>query len=331
MNSLNEPYLKKKALITGIAGQDGQILTKILLQKNYHVLGIAKNIEKIDYLKNYGVTLLKVDVCDTQQIASLLKTYKPNEIYNFAAQSSVAKSWQYNAELADVNGFSVERILETIKKIERRDYKIKFYQASTSEIFDLSTGEMKNEESEIKPLSPYGAAKAYAHMITNIYRNELNSFAVSGILFNHESVYRDLNYVSRKITHGVASIKLNLAHKLILGDLNSRRDWGYAEEYVQAIWSMMQLKSPENFVIASGKSHSVGELVEFVFELAHIKNYDKYIHIDKNLFRKKNFSASIGDVTKASLRLNWKPKKNIFQVLEMMYKQDLKALRETRS
>lgn len=314
----------KKAIITGISGQDGTYLAKLLIKKKYEVIGISTHFPNECMLTNLGVKLKKIDIRNGKKIAKLMTNYLPNEFYNLAGKSSVAQSWNYKEYLMEINGLSVETILNEIKNIESNyDHRIKFYQASSSEIFDPLGSKIKNESSKIGPISPYGASKAYAHFITNIYRETYKIFATSGILFNHESPLRSSAYLTKKIISSIVRIKNNEQDKLLIGDLNSCRDWGYAGDYVEAIWSMMQLPQAENFVIASGKLHSVGELIEYVFSLAKIKNWNNYLEIDTRLFRPSMPNEFIGDSTKAEKIMGWKSKKSIFDVLKMMYFEEL--------
>ena len=317
-------HARKSAIITGIAGQDGMHLAKLLSTKEYNMIGIAKNLKNEVDLKKLGVKVINLDICDTPKIMQVIEKYKPDEFYNFAAISSVSKSWHFNSQLMNTNALAVEKILENILKYEKSNKsKVKFYQASSSEIFGPDGEQNKNEKSKIAPVSPYGASKAYAHMITNIYRETYNIYAVSGILFNHESVLRDSSYVTRKITEGVAKIKLGLIDSIALGNINIERDWGFAGDYIQAIWSMMQQEQPENLVIATGISHTIRELLEFVFELAEIKNFENYVTTRNEFVRPLEGSSFIGDSKQARTKLNWSPKKNIFNVLQEMYNLDL--------
>jgi GDPmannose 4,6-dehydratase len=317
--------MRKKAIITGISGQDGTYLAKFLIKKKYDVVGIGTNFPNEEFLKNLGIKIRKIDICDTKKITKLMNEFLPNEFYNLAGKSSVAQSWNYKESLMEVNALSVERILNAIKNIETdKDHRIKFYQASSSEIFDQLDGKYKNENSKIGPVSPYGASKAYSHLITNVYRDAYKMYAVSGILFNHESPLRSEAYLTKKISSGIARIKNNKSDRITVGNLKISRDWGYAGDYVEAIWAMMQLGKAQNFVIASGKSYSVEELLEYVFTLAKIKNWQSFVTIDKALFRPSEPNLLVGDPTRANKILNWKAKKSIFEVLKTMYFEDLK-------
>jgi len=315
---------KKRAIITGVSGQDGTYLAKLLIKKNYNVIGVGTNFPNENLLKNLGVELKQIDICDTKKLTKLMTNYLPNEFYNLAGKSSVAQSWNYKESLMEVNALSVERILNKIRIIEAlHHHKIKFYQASSSEIFDPSGGKIKTENSKVGPISPYGASKAYSHLITNIYRESYKIYSVSGILFNHESPLRSSKYLTKKITSGVAEIKNGKSEKISIGNLHISRDWGYAEDYVQAIWAMMQLTQAHNFVISSGKSYSVGELLEYVFSLAKIKKWENFVTIDQTLFRPSEANEMVGDSTKAQKILGWKARKSIFDVLKIMYFDDL--------
>lgn len=314
----------KKAIITGISGQDGTYLAKLLIKKKYEVIGIGTHFPNEYVLTNLGVKLKKIDIRNGKKLTKLITDYLPNEFYNFAGKSSVAQSWNYKECFMEINGLPVETILNKIKNIESQNgHKIKFYQASSSEIFAPSGSRIKDENSKIGPVSPYGASKAYAHFITNIYRESYKMYAASGILFNHESPLRSSAYLTKKITSGIVDIKNGKREKLLIGDLNSCRDWGYAGDYVKAIWLMMQLQQAENFVISSGKLHSVGELIEYVFSLAKVKNWNNYLEVDTKLFRPSKPNELIGDSTKAEKLLGWKAKKSIFDVLKIMYFEEL--------
>lgn len=315
----------KKALITGITGQDGSYLAELLLSKNYKVYGLTRrtstvNNERIKHIED-KVEFLQGDLLDQSSLTEAVMYSKPDEVYNLAAQSFVKTSWNQPVLTGEFTALGVTRMLEAIRVV---DPKIKFYQASSSEMFGKVTEIPQKETTRFHPRSPYGVAKVYGHYITLNYRESYNIFACSGILFNHESPRRGLEFVTRKITNAVARIKLGRQKKLELGNLDAKRDWGFAGDYVEAMWLMLQQEKPEDFVIATGEAHSVKEFVELAFEVAGIKNWEEYIVANKaEHLRPAEVDHLIGDFGKAEKTLGWKPKTSFNQLVEMMVKADL--------
>jgi GDPmannose 4,6-dehydratase len=318
---------KMKALITGITGQDGSYLAEFLLEKGYDVYGMVRrsSMEKFDRIAHIRdkVSLCQADLLDQLSLINLIKDINPDEIYNLAAQSFVPTSWEQPVLTGEFDALGVTKLLEAIRLVNK---KIKFYQASSSEMFGLVKEVPQNEKTHFHPRSPYGVAKVYGHWITVNYRESYGLFAVSGILFNHESPRRGLEFVSRKITYGAAKIKLGLADKLYLGNLDAKRDWGYAGDYVKAMWLMLQQREPEDFVIATGIDHSVGDLVKIAFEHLGL-DYKKYVEIDKDLIRPAEVETLLGDSTLALKKLGWKPEVKFEDLIKMMVESDVKLLR----
>lgn len=318
--------LAKRALITGITGQDGSYLAEFLLEKGYHVGGILRRsstetFERIDHIKN-DIELKPADLLDQMSLISAIKEFKPHEIYNLGAQSFVPTSWKQPILTSEFSGIGVTRLLEAIRTV---DSGIKFYQASSSEMFGKVQEVPQSENTPFYPRSPYGVAKAYGHWITVNYRESYDIFTVSGILFNHESPRRGREFVTRKVTEGVAKIKLGLADKISLGNLEARRDWGYAKDYVEMMWRMMQEDSPEDYVIASGKTHSVADLVKTAFEFVDL-NWEDYVVQDPKLFRPAEVDLLVGDPSKAKKNLGWEPQVSFKELIEMMVQADIKRL-----
>jgi len=325
---------KKKALITGITGQDGSYLAELLLRKGYEVHGIVRRsssfnrarVDPIFNIKKYAFNIQSAlqlhygDMSDSNSIYKLLVDIKPNEIYNLAAQSHVKVSFEIPEYTLDVTGLGTLRILNAIKDL---NLKAKFYQASSSEMFGNSPSP-QNEETSLRPISPYGVAKALAHTLVDNYRETYGVFAVGGILFNHESPRRGENFVTRKVTLSIARILAKQQDKLYLGNLDAKRDWGYAKEYVNAMWLMLQHKKPEDFVIATGETHSVREFVETAFELVGL-NWKKYVKIDPFYFRPADVNDLCGDYTKARKILDWRPKVKFRELIRIMLNSDLKS------
>lgn len=314
----------KKALITGITGQDGSYLAEFLLEKNYQVFGMVRrsSVEKFDRIQHIRnrVELIQGDLTDQSSLDEAIKEIQPDEVYNLAAQSFVPTSWNQPVLTADVTGVGVTRILEAIRK-----HKIdaKFYQASSSEMFGKVQEMPQKETTPFYPRSPYGIAKVYGHWITINYRESYNIFTCSGILFNHESPRRGLEFVSRKVTDGVARIKVGLLKELRMGNLDAKRDWGYAGDYVKAMWLMLQQEKPDDYVIATGVAHSVKELVEIAF--GHVGLYwKKYVVIDSKLFRPADVTHLVGDASKAGTELGWKPEVSFEYLIRMMVDEDLR-------
>ncbi|MGI0056189.1 MAG: GDP-mannose 4,6-dehydratase [Nitrosarchaeum sp.] len=314
----------KTALITGISGQDGSYLAKFLLKKNYKVYGTFRrlstaNFWRLHYLDIFDkVELISIDTLDSSSIGEALRKSSPNEVYHLAAQSFVAASFDQPLYTSDVTGFGTLRVLDEIKKY---DSKIKFYQASSSEMYGNESSDTKNEESPFHPTSPYAIAKLYAHWITKMYRDAYGMYTTSGILFNHESPLRGLEFVTRKITNGVAKISLGVEKNLKLGNLSAKRDWGYAPEYVEGMWKMMQQKRADDYVLATNESHSVKELLETACEIAGISK-SKIISTKEN-FRPSDVNVLQGNYSKAERKLGWKPKTKFKKLVKIMVEEDI--------
>ena len=320
---------QKHALITGITGQDGSYLAEFLLGKNYKVFGLTRrtstpNLERIKHLED-KIELIPGDLLDQQSLTTAVKIAQPDEIYNLAAQSFVATSWSQPVLTGEFTALGVVRILEAMRQIKP---DAKFYQASSSEMFGKVQETPQNEKTRFHPRSPYGVAKIYGHWITINYRESYNLFTVSGILFNHESPRRGLEFVTRKISHGVAKIHLGEANHIVLGNLDAKRDWGFAGDYVEAMWMMLQQNKADDFVIATGENHTVSEFVEEAFKVIGINNWKKYVKIDKNLFRPAEVDFLIGDAGKAKRVLGWKPKINFLELVKLMVASDIKLLQK---
>lgn len=319
---------KKIALITGITGQDGSYLAEFLLKKNYKVFGMVRRastetFSRIDHLKD-KVTLMQGDLLDLSSLVEIMAKTKPDEIYNLAAQSFVPTSWNQPVLTGEFTGLGVTRMLEAMNAICP---KAKFYQASSSEMFGKVQEIPQSEKTPFYPRSPYGVAKAYGHFITINYRESYNLFCCSGILFNHESPRRGLEFVTRKITDGVAKIKLGLANELKLGNMDSKRDWGFAGDYIEAMWLMLQQEKPDDFVVGTGEAHSVKEFVETAFKHVGL-DWKKYVKIDKEFLRPAEVEHLIADPSKAKKVLGWKPKVSFKQLVEMMVDEDIKRLKK---
>jgi len=313
----------KKALITGITGQDGSYLAEFLLEKGYEVHGMVRRastetFERIAHIKD-RVTLHQADLLDQLSLISLIKAIEPDEIYNLAAMSFVPTSWVQPVLTGEFTALGVTRMLEAIRLVNP---KTKFYQASSSEMFGKVREVPQNENTPFYPRSPYGVAKVYGHWITVNYRESYHIFACSGILFNHESPRRGKEFVTRKITDAVARIKCGLAKELRLGNLDSERDWGFAGDYVRAMWLMMQQDEAEDYVIGSGESHAVKEFVERAFGAAGL-DWKKYVAVDKAFFRPAEVDSLISDASKAHRKLGWKPEVDFKGLVEMMVKADI--------
>jgi GDPmannose 4,6-dehydratase len=317
------------AIITGITGQDGSYLAELLLAKGYKVVGVARrastqNYERIHHLLD-SITVIQGDLHDQGSLLALMEEYKPDEVYNLAAQSFVPTSWNQPALTGDVTAIGVTRILEAIRYVNP---KIRFYQASSSEMFGKVLETPQSEKTPFYPRSPYGVAKVYGHYITVNYRESFNMFAVSGILFNHESPRRGIEFVTRKISDGAARIKLGMAEDLRLGNLDSQRDWGYAGDYVQAMWSMLQQDQPDNFVIGTGETHSVQEFCEIAF--GHVGlDYKDHVKVDEQYYRPAEVDLLIADASKAGRVLGWEPTVSFKQLVHMMVDSDMKRLEKT--
>jgi GDPmannose 4,6-dehydratase len=316
----------KTALITGITGQDGSFLAELLLEKGYAVYGTSRNTSpksctRIDHLKD-RIQMVAADLLDQNSLIQTLEQVQPDEIYNLAAHSFVPASWEQPVETGDFSALGVTRLLEAIRKVNRN---IHFYQASSSEMFGKSHEHPQNEASALCPRSPYGVAKVYGHLITMNYRETHGLYACSGILFNHESERRGLEFLPRKVTHGAARIKLGLESELHLGSLESRRDWGYARDYVEAMWLMLQQPEPDDFVIASGKTHSVQDLVEAAFTYLGL-DWQRHVVIDPAFVRPPESYLLVGDASKAERCLGWTSKTSFQELVKLMVDADLKGL-----
>lgn len=315
------------ALITGVTGQDGSYLAECLLKKGYDVIGMVRRsstvtFDRIQHIQN-DITIIQGDLHDQSSLLAILEQYKPDEIYNLAAQSFVAASWTQAVLTGEVTAMGVTRLLEAMRLVTP---KARFYQASSSEMFGKVTQTPQREDTPFYPRSPYGVAKVYGHWITVNYRESYNLYAVSGILFNHESPRRGLEFVTRKISHAVARIKLGMAKELRLGNLDSRRDWGFAGEYVEAMWKMLQQDNPEDYVVGTGATHSVREFCELAFGYVGL-NYEDYVVQDPRFIRPSEVDLLISDPSKARRVLGWEPKVDFQHLVEMMVEADVNRLK----
>lgn len=312
-----------RALITGITGQDGSYLAELLLDKGYEVFGLARRTstqgaERLATIAD-SITLVNGDLLDEGSLFEALRVSRPNEVYNLAAQSEVHVSFSQPVFTAQVNGLGVTRLLDAIRTFDR---SIRFYQASTSEIFGKAQETPQTEHTPLYPRSPYGVAKVYGHWITTNYRESHGLHASSGILYNHESPRRGLEFVTRKITHGVARISRGLQSELQLGTLEARRDWGYAGDFVEAMWLMLQQETPGDFIIATGQTHSVREFCERAFDHVGL-DYEQHVVLDKSQLRPTEVDLLVGDSSKAREVLGWQPKVNFEELVAMMVEADL--------
>lgn len=320
--------MTKKALITGITGQDGAYLSKFLLEKGYHVYGAYRrtSIVNFDRIERLGIRnqieLISMDLTDQGNIIRLLQKIQPDEVYNLAAQSFVAVSFEQPVTTGEITGLGVTNLLEAIKMVNP---KIKFYQASTSEMFGKVQAVPQNEKTPFYPRSPYAVAKLYGHWMTINYRESYGMFACSGILFNHESPLRGLEFVTRKITNTVAKIKLGLEKELRLGNLEAKRDWGYAPEFVEAMWLMLQQGKPDEYVIATGETHSVKEFVEEAFYHVGLDWHD-YVVVDPSFYRPAEVDLLVGDSTKARQKLGWQRKTTFKDLVKLMVEADIEGV-----
>jgi GDPmannose 4,6-dehydratase len=320
--------MQKRALITGITGQDGSYLAEFLLEKGYQVFGMVRrssteNFERIEHIRDQ-VTLIQADLLDQMSLISAISESQPDEIYNLAAQSFVPTSWTKPVLTAEFTAIGVTRMLEAMRMVKK---DAKFYQASSSEMFGKVKEVPQNENTPFHPRSPYGVAKVYGHFITVNYRESYDMFACSGILFNHESPRRGLEFVTRKVTDGVARIKLGIQKELALGNLDAKRDWGYAGDYVEMMWMMLQQDEPDDYVIATGETHSVQELVQVAFDYVGL-NWQDYVRIDPRLVRPAEVDLLIGDSSKAKEKLGWQPKVTFEELIRMMVDSDLQAVQK---
>ncbi|MCU0728087.1 MAG: GDP-mannose 4,6-dehydratase [Planctomycetes bacterium] len=318
------------ALITGITGQDGSYLADFLLTQGYRVVGMVRrasteNFERIEHLRGQ-IEIRQADLLDQLSLINLLREVRPREVYNLAAQSFVPTSWEQPVLTGEFTALGVTRLLEAIRLV---DPGIRFYQASSSEMFGQVQEVPQTERTPFYPRSPYGVAKAYAHWITVNYRESYGIFACSGILFNHESPRRGKEFVTRKVTDGVARIKAGLATTLLMGNLQARRDWGFAGDYVEAMWRMLQQPQPDNYVVATGETHSVQELCERAFARAGL-NWKDHVVVDRALVRPAEVESLLGDATKAKRVLGWQPRVSFHALVDMMVDADL-ARYERRS
>ena len=322
----------KKALITGCSGQDGSYLAEFLLEKDYEVFGLVRrssnrpaNLERIAHILD-RIVLVEGDLSDQASLNDAVKEAEPDEVYNLAAQSFVAHSWKAPVYTADVTGLGAVRMLEAIRNANLS--YIKFYQASSSEMYGDNPELPLNEKSRFFPRSPYACSKVYAHYSTINYRESYGMFACCGILFNHESSRRGEEFVTRKISQGVARISLGLEEYITLGNLEARRDWGYAADYVRAMWLMLQQDEPEDFVVATGESHSVEEFVKVAFEVVGIENWEDYVKQDSKFMRPADVPSLVGNYSNAKEKLGWKPKVRFEELVKMMVESDVEKLRK---
>ena len=316
------------AIITGITGQDGSYLAELLLKKGYQVIGVARrsstvNYERIQHFVD-DITVVQGDLQDQGSLLSLLEEYKPSEVYNLAAQSFVPTSWNQPALTGDVTALGVTRMLEAIRFVNP---KIRFYQASSSEMFGKVMEVPQKEDTPFYPRSPYGVAKVYGHWITVNYRESFDMFATSGILFNHESPRRGMEFVTRKISNAVASIRLGKTKELRLGNLEAQRDWGFAGDYVEAMWLMLQQDHPDNYVIGTGETHPVREFCEIAFARVDL-DYKDYVVMDEKFYRPAEVDLLISDPSKARMQLKWEPKVSFKELVTMMVDSDLARLKK---
>jgi len=316
------------AIITGITGQDGSYLAELLLTKGYTVVGVARrsstvNYERINHLLD-DITVIQGDLQDQGSLLSLLEEHKPTEVYNLAAQSFVPTSWNQPALTGDVTALGVTRILEAIRFVDKG---IRFYQASSSEMFGKVVEVPQKETTPFYPRSPYGVAKVYGHWITVNYRESFDLFATSGILFNHESPRRGLEFVTRKISDAVAKIKLGKAKELRLGNLEAQRDWGFAGDYVEAMWLMLQQDHADNYVIGTGETHSVREFCEIAFSHVDL-DYNEYVIMDEKFYRPAEVDLLISDPSRARVQLKWEPAVSFKELVNMMVDADIERLKK---
>ena len=318
--------MARRALITGITGQDGSYLADLLLEKGYDVHGMVRRastetFQRLEHVRD-DLTLHTGDLLDQRSLGDVLRACEPDEIYNLAAMSFVAASWSQPVLTAEFTAVGVTRMLEAMREVVP---EARFYQASSSEMFGKVREVPQRESTPFYPRSPYGVAKAYGHHITVNYRESYDLFACSGILFNHEAPRRGLEFVTRKVTHGAAAIKLGMQEELALGNLDAERDWGYAKDYVEAMWLMLQQDEPDDFVIATGEAHSVRELVEVSFAQVGL-DPDKHVRIDPRFLRPAEVEHLIGDYSKAKEKLGWEPRTSFEELVRIMVEHDLELL-----
>tara|TARA_B100001094_G_scaffold289553_1_gene306543 strand:+ start:1285 stop:2259 length:975 start_codon:yes stop_codon:yes gene_type:complete len=318
----------KKALITGINGQDGGYLAEFLLEKGYQVFGMERRSStkiriNCQHLED-KITFVTGDLTDQNSLMRCLKESDPDEVYNLASQSFVGESWNTPEQTGDVTGLGALRILEAIREYNK---EIRFYQASTSEMFGRME-QFANENTLFYPRSPYGVAKLYAHWITVNYRESYDMFTSCGILFNHESERRGIEFVTRKITDGVAKIHLGLQDKIMLGNLDTKRDWGYAPDYVEAMWMMLQQDKPSDYVVATGEVHTLGDFIQASFKEIGVENWEEYVGRDERYYRPADVFYLAGDASKANEELGWTPKTSLEEMVSKMVKNDIKKYHE---
>ena len=317
---------KKRALITGITGQDGSYLAEFLMSKDYEVFGLVRRSSTINFERIYHiqdrVEILSGDLLDQNSLSSALREARPHEVYNLGAQSFVQASFQQSLLTGEITGLGVVRLLESIRSF---DPQIRFYQASTSELFGKVQETPQNEKTPFYPRSPYGVAKLYAHWATINFRESYNMFCCAGILFNHESPRRGLEFVTRKITNGVAQIKLGQAEQLSLGNLEARRDWGHAGDFVRAMWLMLQQEEPEDFVIATGVDRSIREFCQVAFEYVDL-DWQQYVVVDEKFFRPAEVNQLLGNAVNAREKLAWEPRISFEEMVHEMVDSDLKLV-----
>ena len=319
--------MKKKALITGVTGQDGSYLAELLLEQDYDVIGVVRRsstvtFERIEHIKD-KITIASGDLLDEGSLLQILREHRPQEVYNLGAQSFVQASWGQPVLTGETTALGVTRMLDAIRAV---DPEIRFYQASSSEMFGKVQAVPQDEDTPFYPRSPYGVAKVYGHWITVNYRESYDLHASSGILFNHESPRRGLEFVTRKVTNGVARIKMGLDTSLALGNLDSQRDWGYAADYVRAMWLMLQQDTPDDYVVSTGETHEVRELCEIAFKVAGL-DYQDHVVLDERFMRPADVDLLVGDASKAETTLGWKRDVDFSRLIEMMVESDLELLR----
>jgi GDPmannose 4,6-dehydratase len=325
--NLTETTARKRALITGITGQDGSYLAELLLSKGYEVHGMVRRssnetFSRIRHLQGQ-IKLVQADLLDQLSLVRVIDRIRPHEVYNLAAQSFVPTSWDQPLLTGDFTGLGATRVLEAIRQVDPKN--IRFYQASSSEMFGRVREVPQREETPFYPRSPYGVAKVYGHFITVNYRESYNIFAVSGILFNHESPRRGLEFVTRKVTNAVARIKLGLQDKLPMGNLDAKRDWGYAPDYVEAMWMMLQQPEADDFVIATGETHTVKHLLEIAFSAADLE-WQKYVYQDPSFMRPAEVDLLVGDASKAKEKLGWTAKTSFEDMIKIMVEADIAVI-----
>ncbi|MBT3344836.1 MAG: GDP-mannose 4,6-dehydratase [Gemmatimonadetes bacterium] len=320
------PSERRRALVTGITGQDGSYLAELLLEKDYDVFGLVRrsstvNFERIEHIQD-DINLLSGDLLDQNSLMYAIQKARPQEVYNLGAQSFVPASWEQPLLTGEITGLGTTRLLEAIRST---DPSIRFYQASTSELFGKVQESPQSETTPFYPRSPYGVSKMYAHWITINYRESYDMYACAGILFNHESPRRGLEFVTRKISNGVARIKHGLTDKLALGNLDARRDWGFAGDFVRAMWMMLQEDSPEDYVIATGQDRTIREFCEVAFGAAGL-NWEDHVVIDEAFFRPAEVEILTGDPTKAQKELGWRPEVSFEEMVRLMVENDLEVV-----